>query len=137
MGNEKNEEEKDKIEEEKEDALSKRNVNLHISDKTDILNKSKNTNNSQNYENDIEIIDTKRSVGMEENIILNQNKNIVNEQNIENKFLDIYAEKLNLGKHLIYNYSDIEYRIQINKEKNNNLFSENLQTSPNADQGIN
>ena len=102
-----------------------------------MLNRSKNSSNSGNldYDNQNVYNNIIRNVGIEENIIIKQASSFL-EQNDEMKNLNNYADKLNLGKNLIYNFSDFEYRSQLNKERIDAVVLEKIQTSPNNEKGI-
>jgi len=102
-----------------------------------MLNRSKTLSNSGNldYDNQNVYNNIIRNVGIEENIIIKQAPNLL-EQNDEMKNLNNYADKLNLGKNLIYNFSDFEYRSQLNKERIDAVVLEKIQTSPNNEKGI-
>jgi hypothetical protein len=102
-----------------------------------MLNRSKTLSNSGNldYDNQNVYNNIIRNVGIEENIIIKQAPNLL-EQNDEMKNLNNFADKLNLGKNLIYNFSDFEYRSQLNKERIDAVVLEKIQTSPNNEKGI-
>lgn len=102
------------------------------------MNKSKNSSgNAASIENSNQKINIKRSISFEENPAHKPNSNNSNqEQDSDIKNLNNYADKINLGRNIIYNFSDLEYRNQINKERSDSLFADNLQTNPNSDQGI-
>ena len=99
------------------------------------MNKSKNSGNSGNIENNNQSINIQRNISFDEKIVFKSNS-INLEQNTDLKSLNNYAEKLNLGRNIVYNFSDFEYRSQINKANNDPVVIENLQTCANNEQGI-